>query len=204
MSDPRVAVIVLAAGRSSRFGAPDAHKLLATVNGTPIVRRSVRVAIDAGVGDVVVVTGFQRARIEAALHGLAVRVAHEPAFGDGMAVSLSRGLRAVQSTADAVLIALGDQPTMRAEAYRRVVTAWRASPGAVVVPRYGGRAAPAHPVLFGAETFSELLALRGDVGARDVIARDPGRVVMVDLEWPAPRDVDTTDDLAELQEAGSE
>ena len=63
---------------------------------------------------------------------------------------------------------------------------------------YAGSIAPAHPVLFDAALFPELLALDGDVGARAVIARDASRVVEVAIEWPAPRDVDTIEDLEAL------
>ena len=55
--------------------------------------------------------------------------------------------------------------------------------------------APAPPTLFDSALFDELLALRGDVGARSVIARHSSVVVEEPFPWPAPRDVDTLDDL---------
>lgn len=198
----RVGVIVLAAGRSSRFGAagapgaPGAHKLLARIDGEPLVRRSVRAALDAGVGEVVVVTGCEVEAVDAALSGLRVRVVHEPSFSDGMATSLRRGLEALRHVADAVVVGLGDQPAVRPEAYRRIVATWEDSGAAIVVPRYAGGAGPSHPALFASDIYPELLALRGDTGARRVISRDPTRVAVVDLDWPPPGDVDTPDDLA--------
>ena len=180
----RIGVIVLAAGRSSRFGDHGASKLLAPLHGVPIVRRAVLAAVDADVGDVVVVTGHTAEEISGALDGLPIRLSIEPMFADGMAASLGRGVRELHD-ADAVMIGLGDQPGVRAEAYRRVAERWRTSGAAIVVPRYAQSQtlAPAHPPLFGASVFSELLALRGDVGARAVIARDPFRVVEARLEW---------------------
>jgi molybdenum cofactor cytidylyltransferase len=191
----RLAVIVLAAGRSSRFATAGAHKLLATIDGVPMVRRAVAAAVEAGVGSVLAVTGASAEQVTAALDGLGVRIVHEPAFAEGMSRSLRRGIEDAAPDVDAVLIALGDQPSMRPDAYRRVVEAWEATGAAIVVPRYAAFTAPGHPVLFSAATFGELRAIRGDVGAREVIDRDPARVVTVDLEWPAPRDVDTADDL---------
>jgi molybdenum cofactor cytidylyltransferase len=192
----RLAIIVLAAGRATRFAGRGEHKLLAPVDGVPLVRRSVRSACDAATGDVVVVTGCDATRVEHALHGLAVRFVHAADFANGMAASLRAGIEAVHEAADAAMIALGDQPFVRPEAYRRIADAWRSTGAAIVVPRYRDARYPAHPVLFAAETFAELLALEGDVGARTVVSADPGRVAMVDLEWPAPRDIDTPDDLA--------
>ena len=64
----------------------------------------------------------------------------------------------------------------------------------------GGDLAVGAPTLFSAAVYDELLALRGDVGARAVVIRDPSRVAAAALEWPAPRDVDTQDDLAAVIE----
>ena len=195
---PRVEVIILAAGRSTRFAAWAGHKLLSAIAGTTVVRASVEAAIDAGVGGVSVVTGAAAQSVETALHGLSVRIVHAPDHADGMAASIRRGVEAVRTSADAVMIALGDQPTVRADAYRRVVAQWRATDASIVTPRYREVAIPSHPTLFSAVTFDELLRLHGDVGARSVVARDPARVREVRLEWPAPRDIDTVEDLARV------
>lgn len=190
----RVGVVVLAAGRSTRF-VPGAHKLLALVGGVPVIRLAASAAVAADVGDVYVITGAQGPAVVRALDGLRVRIVHEPAFADGMAISLRRGISVVRVWADAVIVGLGDEPDVRPEAYRRIAAQWETSNRGVVVPRYAGATGPSHPILFGAELFDELLALEGDVGARSVIARDPSRVVEAELEWPAPRDVDTVEDL---------
>jgi molybdenum cofactor cytidylyltransferase len=193
----RIGVIVLAAGRSTRFTGPESSKLLARVGGVPLVRAAVRAAVDAQLGDVVVVTGARAGDVVETLAGLPITVVHAARFADGMAHSLRRGIEAVRDTA-AAMIALGDQPGLRPDAYRRVADRWREAGGSIVVPRYAGNDAPAHPVLFAAHVYPELLALDGDVGARSVIARDPSRVVEEPLEWPAPGDVDTVADLDAL------
>jgi molybdenum cofactor cytidylyltransferase len=191
-----VAVIVLAAGRSTRFSDGGAHKLLAPIGGDSVIRHSVRAAVDSAVGEVVVITGAESDAIAAQLVDSGVRVVHEPRHAEGMAVSLRRGVETLRSSVGAVIVALGDQPTVRPDAYRRIVAAWRESRSAIVVPRYRGPAVPAHPTLFDASTFDELLGLSGDVGARSVVTRDPTRVAQVELDWPAPRDIDTPADLA--------
>jgi len=193
-----ISIIVLAAGRASRFSAAGDHKLLATLDDAPIVRHAVRAAIDSSVGPVILVTGAEAARVEQAVAGLDVRVVHEPAFADGMSVSLGRGLREVAPRSDAVVVALGDQPLVRPDAYRRLVDVWATTGSPIVTPRYAGATGPSHPVLFSARVFDELFAIRGDTGARDVIARDPSRVASAMLDWQAPIDVDTSADLARL------
>jgi molybdenum cofactor cytidylyltransferase len=192
----RITVLVLAAGASTRFVRPGTHKLLAALVGLPVIRWSVMRACEAGVGDVVVVAGAEASSIEAAVAGLDVPVVQALDATAGMSASLRRGVELVSDQADAVVVSLGDQPTMRPDAYRRVVATWRATSAPIVIPRYPSTMAPSHPTLFDATVFAELRALTGDVGARAVIARDPTRVAAATIDWAAPRDIDTIDDLA--------
>jgi molybdenum cofactor cytidylyltransferase len=82
---------------------------------------------------------------------------------------------------------------------RALLAAWRATHPAILVPRYDG--VRGHPVLFDRRMFNEIEQLRGDVGARAVIERDPGRVLLLDVAGPVPHDVDTPSDLAALTAA---
>lgn len=191
---PGLGIVVLAAGRSTRFAAGRISKLLARVGDTPLVRLAVNGALDAHVGEVVVITGDRSHDVALSLAGLPVRVVREPRFGDGMATSLGRGVLELR-TADAIMVTLGDMPGVLPETYRRIAARWRATGAAIIVPRYADATAPAPPTLFGAALFDELLALRGDVGARSVIARHASVVVEEPMDWLAPRDVDTLDDL---------
>lgn len=184
---------MLAGGRSSRFAASE-HKLVAEINGTPIVRLAATAALESRVGPVVVVTGANASAVATALDGLDVECVHAPAYADGMSASLKRGVEAL-GPADAIVVTLGDQPGMKPEALRRVVTRWRETSAPIVVPQYSDARGPAHPVLFARSVVPELLTLDGDVGARSVIARDPGRVAVAALDWSAPPDVDTIEDL---------
>ena len=192
MSD--VGIVVLAAGRSSRFVGSGEHKLLAQIDGTPIIRLSATVALESGVGRVVVVTGANASAVASALRGLDVEVVHASDFAHGMSASLKTGVRTLAS-ARAIVVTLGDQPGLRSDAIRRVVDRWRETNADIVVSRYADDDRPAHPVLFAQPVYGELLRLDGDVGARSVIARDPGRVSVAALDWSAPRDVDTVEDL---------
>ena len=195
MPPPRIAVIVLAAGRSTRFATANGQKLIAPLAGAPVIRWSVASAVEAEVGEVFVVTGPGSPSLERALDGLAVRTIHAPDAGDGMSASLRRGVQAVQGSVDALIVALGDQPTIRPDAYRRVAATWARTGAAIVTPLYPSTTAPAHPTLFAATVFEELTTLSGDVGARSVIARSPARVATASMDWPAPHDIDTPDDL---------
>jgi molybdenum cofactor cytidylyltransferase len=190
-----IAAIVLAAGASTRFGA---QKLLAPLGGATVVRSAVSRAVDAGVDDIIVVAGADAAAVTAALDGLPVRVVVNANAAAGMSTSLAMGVAACAPRTIAALVVLGDQPLVPAEAYDAVLRGYHAGGASIVAPRYTA-GVRGHPVLFAADVFAELSALRGDRGAREVIERDARRVRIVDVALPAPVDVDEPAALAALE-----
>lgn len=199
-SQLRVVGVVLAAGRGRRFGA---QKLAAPLDGVPVVRRAVeRLATE--VDEVVVVVAPGDGEVRAAIATTGATVIENPDAEEGIGASIRAAVRAVGSRAGAVVIALGDQPSVApgvVSALRRAHAAADAdgSDVAAVVPRYRG--VRGHPVLFGAAAFGELSALSGDVGARSILERDGARVRWVEVDAEVPADVDTPDDLAALSGA---
>jgi molybdenum cofactor cytidylyltransferase len=193
--DSIFASIVLAAGASSRLGRP---KMLLPVGDRTLLATAVAPHLEAVNGRVVVVLGKDARRIRAEA-GLPVHprlhVVVNRRWRDGMSSSLRRGLQ-VCGDADAVLIALGDQPGVTAERVARILGAWR--PGvALVVPVVSATRA-AHPVLFARCLWEDLRGLRGDVGAREVVQRNWDRAVRVDV--PPLVDVDVEDDYRDFLE----
>jgi molybdenum cofactor cytidylyltransferase len=189
-----IAGIVLAAGLSRRMGQA---KLLMPVGGRAIVRYVVESVLAGGVDSVWVVTGPDVEPIEAALAGLEVQIAVNPAPEEGQASSLRAGLTALPESVDAVLIALGDQPSLAPSIIPALLAARRTSSKLIVAPRY--RDGQGNPVLFKREIFPELLRLTGDQGARPIIQKEPARVEWVDLDLPMPPDVDTQDDYEKIR-----
>jgi molybdenum cofactor cytidylyltransferase len=190
-----IAAIVLAAGRASRMGS---NKLVAELDGEPIVRRTVRAVLGSRARPVVVVTGHEAEAVRGALAGLDVRFVHNPDFVDGMSTSLRVGLAAAGAV-DAALICLGDMPRLRPEHLDAVIDAFRAGdPAAIVVPTYDRKRG--NPVLWPRGYFAEIAALGGDVGARALIDRHADHVRLLSIDDPAILvDVDTPAALAELR-----
>jgi molybdenum cofactor cytidylyltransferase len=193
----RVAAIVLAAGRSSRL-AP-ANKLLELIDGAPIVRRVAGIALASGARPVIVVTGFDAARVANAVHDLKVTIVHNAAFEEGLSSSLRAGLLALPSDRDGALVLLADMPEIESSDLEALLAAFAAKDRqAICVPvRHGKRG---NPVLWGAAYFAEMMSLSGDVGAKPLMAQHPERVT----EVPAGSngifaDVDTPSDLARLK-----
>ena len=193
---PRIASILLAAGRSTRFGGP--NKLLAGLSGTPLVRRAAEALLASSARPVLVVTGHMAAEVEKALAGLDVRFVHNPDFAQGLSTSLKAGVAALPPGLDGALVALGDMPRITAAHIERLVSGFAPKEGrSIVVPVHKGKRG--NPVLFSADLLPELMEVAGDTGARHIIGRHADEVAEVDLATDAIFvDVDTQDALARL------
>jgi molybdenum cofactor cytidylyltransferase len=189
----RVAAVVLAAGRSTRMGG--LNKLLAEINGRPLVRIAAEEALASAAHPVIVVTGHQRDRVEAALGGLDLTLVHNPDFAGGLSTSVKAGVAAVPDGVDGVIVCLGDMPQVSAPLIDKLIGAFDPEKGAlVVVPVAGGKRG--NPVVWSRRFFPDLAALLGDTGARHLIASVPEAVVEVPLAGTAALvDVDTPDAL---------
>jgi molybdenum cofactor cytidylyltransferase len=191
---PRIAAIVLAAGRSSRMGPR--NKLLEPIEGIPIIARVAKLARENGADPVIVVTGFDAPRVAAALDRLNVTLVHNAAFADGLSSSLKAGLRALPAEIDGALILLGDMPAVESPVLGALTVAFTGR-DAVCVPVCGGQRG--NPVLWGRSYFAEMMGLVGDVGAKMLLARHADRLTEVEVGSKSIfADVDTPADLARL------
>ena len=191
-ADPvALGLVVLAAGRASRMGEGGRHKLLAEFEGEPLVRRSVRQAVEAKVGPVTVVTGHRSDEVADALVGLGAKVLQNTDFASGMASSLKAGLTAIEAEGlPGMMVLLADMPNVSASDIATLVRAYAKSGGKAIV-RAVADGQRGNPVILPAATFEALKALEGDIGARPVI--ENAGLVVIDVEiGPAARlDVDT-------------
>jgi molybdenum cofactor cytidylyltransferase len=190
VQNARARPVILAAGAGTRFGG---DKLTAVVDGEPMIRGIVR-AYAALAGQVTVVARA-RSQFEAALQGLPATIVENTHADEGIASSIRA---AVTSCSDrpAIMIALGDEPRVQRSVVARVLERWEKTAAPIVAPRYNG--VSGHPVLFHRSCFADLLALDGDVGARGVIRHMTDFVQYVDVDEPAPHDIDTPNDLQTL------
>ncbi|MGD9573278.1 MAG: NTP transferase domain-containing protein [Thermoleophilia bacterium] len=188
--------IVLAAGEGSRMGDP--VKQLADVGGKPLLQHVLDALAATGLEDAVLVLGHEAERVAAAVTTPAgTRVVVNTRYADGQAGSLRVALDAVPETARAAIVLLGDQPEVRPDAVLAVIGAHARSGAPVCRAAYRGRAG--HPVLLDRLVWPGLEELRGDAGARGLIAAHAGRVELVEVGGDPPEDVDTPEDLARLR-----
>jgi CTP:molybdopterin cytidylyltransferase MocA len=185
VADLQVAGILLAAGQGSRLGRP---KALVEIDGQALVTRGIGLLRSGGADPVIVVIGA------APLDLPDVLAVHNPDWRTGMGSSLRVGLAALPGSAQAVVVALVDQPLITPEAVRRLIAAFQA--GAVVaVASYQGQ--QRNPVLVARAHWAAVAAAAvGDTGARPFLRAHPDLVTTVECgDTGRPDDLDTSADL---------
>lgn len=202
ISNATIGGVLLAAGQSQRMGAQ--NKLLAEIDGVPIIRRTAQALLDGGLNDLVIVTGHEHRLVAAALDDLPVTCIYNDEYQSGQASSVACGVRHHQNGSHAaVLIALGDMPLVRPELIAALLRDHSSLPDAtdrITLPVFDGRRG--NPVIWGRGFFDELVALTGDAGGRIIFAENKNAVNS--LGWPDDSihlDIDTPEALAPLKKA---
>lgn len=196
----KTAAVLLAAGLSSRMGAP---KMLIPWGGRPVVRVMVRKFLEAGVDHVVVVTGSGREEVENSLRGLRVRPVFNPRFREDMATSVQTGVDAVPPETEFLFITPSDYPWLSVTTIIGLMDAARENPAhAVFQPVFQGRGGHPLGLRIGAtgvppvDLRAEILEAPAGWSLRDLLHRRDGLL----YRWPCQdpgclRDLDTPEDL---------
>ena len=179
-----IAAVVLAAGGGTRFGGPQ-HKLLSPFRGRPVISWVLAAAAESGLGEVAVVVG---AVDLGAIVPPTVSVVENNRWATGQASSLQAAVSwALEREHDAIVVGLGDQPLVPANAWAAVSI----STSPIAVATFGGKRRP--PVRLSRAVWS-LLPTAGDEGARVLMAARPDLVGEVACEGQ-PADIDNEEDL---------
>jgi CTP:molybdopterin cytidylyltransferase MocA len=178
--------LVLAAGGSTRMGR---SKQLAELDGRPLLEHVLEALAAAPLDEVVVALGADADAVveRVDLHGATPLVVQ--GWAAGMGHVLAAAVARLGEPA-ALVVCLGDQPLVGPSVVARLVEAWRAGAGPVVAASYGGRLG--NPKLFDRGVLSHLRRLRGDTGARDLLAAHP--------EWVVPVEVGTLGSDADVDD----
>ncbi len=196
---PRIAALILAAGRSRRMGA--VNKLLADVGGEPMIARVADSVLATDARPAIVVTGHEADRVQAALAGRDVAFVNNPDFRAGLSTSLRRAVEAVESLSepvDGAIVCLGDMPLVAPSQLERLIAAFDPTDGRVIcVPTYRGK--QGNPILWSREFFGEMKEVTGDVGAKHLLGEHADKVSEVAMDTDdVLADIDTPDALTAL------
>jgi molybdenum cofactor cytidylyltransferase len=194
---PRIAALLLAAGKSSRMGS---NKMLEEVDGRPMVARTAQRLLASRARPIIAVLGNRADDVDTALGKLPVERVLNPDFADGLSTSLKRGLAALPEDVDGVVVCLGDMPLIAGRDIDRLIAAFNPLEGrAIIVPTRRGQRG--NPILWSRQFFAEMMALSGDQGARKLIEEHFDLVAEVEMDSDAIFiDIDTPQALAELRE----
>ncbi|MFJ9408067.1 NTP transferase domain-containing protein [Streptomyces sp. NPDC101393] len=193
----KVAGLLLAAGGGRRLGGRP--KALLDHRGRPLVEHAARVLREGGCDPVHIVLGAAAGAVRERADLTAYTTSENPDWAQGMGSSLRAGLAALAgSGADAVLVALVDQPGIGPAAVARVLAAYDGD-ASLVSAAYGGRRG--HPVLFGAARWADIAAsAEGDRGARAYLQQHAAEIGLVECSDVAEAyDIDTPEDLHRLE-----
>ena len=194
----KIGAVLMAAGASERFG--DADKLMAEIDGEPLIRRALAALEASSVADIVVVLPPDAEARRRACGVGRWRFATNGGDADGMAASLRTGLSGLNEDCAGALVALADMPLLSAALIDDLCAAFASCDGqAIVFPeRPDGR--QGHPVLWPRAFFAALSELKGDEGGKPVLLanRDAWHPVPI-ADEAAFFDVDTPADLSLAQ-----
>lgn len=195
MTTEHTGIIVLAAGASSRMGAP---KQLLSYNGVAFLQRAITSALGVGAGATIVVLGANAHEVRDTVTDGHVRIAVNADWQEGIASSIRCGVKeliATMTEAEAVLIMLCDQPFVTTAILNELINTAQHTEKDIVACAYNNIVGV--PALFKRSAFSELMTLQGDVGARRVIENNAGSVQVVPFEQ-GEVDIDTPADYKGL------
>lgn len=194
MNEPRVAIVILAAGISSRLGQP---KQLLDLGGEPLIRHTVRNAEASSASEVVLVVGSRGDEVAAAAGDGRHRVVFNSDFAHGQSTSLVAGISSLGDDVDAALLMLGDQPTVGPDLLDAIIARFSETGVKIIRPRY--QDGPGNPVLFSRHIFADLQEVTGDLGARELIQANRHLVEWFEVDAPMPPDVDSEADYQALR-----
>ena len=194
----KIAAIILAAGRSARFAG--GNKLLADIDGEPLIRHVVTAAAASPVDDIILVIAPEGAPIAASAGSGRWRSIVNPNAASGLSASLQAGLQNLNAGTDGAMILLADMPRVTTGLLTVLCREFIGSGGRKIVFPQSAEGQQGNPVLWPRALFAELMTLAGDAGGKSVLAKhlDLHQPVITDGD-AAFLDIDTESDLEKLK-----
>ncbi|HHH49554.1 MAG TPA: nucleotidyltransferase family protein [Saprospiraceae bacterium] len=191
-----IAVIILAAGESKRMGQA---KQLLKIGGESLIRNTIILAQKINPIAIQVVLGANKELIEAEIKDLECNIVYNRNWKKGMGSSLVTALKNLlesANTPDAILMLLVDQPFISLAHLRALVRTYQSNTSPIIATQYNQILAV--PAIFDKSLFKELLELKGDRGARKIIAHHKNKLLAIPFS-KASLDIDTPEDFKKAQ-----
>lgn len=191
--------IILAAGMSTRFGS---LKQLLKIGDSTLLSMVVNTAIKSNLDKVVLVLGYKSDTIKASMgeeipnSGMMTVV--NPRYHEGMSTSLQCGLKQIQDQFPSIMVLMGDQPLLGYEIINLILREFHSSGKDICAPVHNGRRCL--PVCFTKKFYDDIFAIKGDMGAREIIRKNPEEIISIEIEDPGSFvDIDDKNDFEKIQ-----
>lgn len=182
---PRVGAVILAAGESKRFCTTKMGDLKQCLpfGETTILGKVVGTVLQSSADKAVLVVGHRANEVKScigAYRNMPLQIVVNRQYKSGLSSSIKTGLRRIMDEVDAVIFVLGDQPNVSVELINKLIQEYKSSGAPLCVPVYDGKRG--NPVLLGSEFFPDILKLKGDIGARELVEKNfrSARTIIVD------------------------
>jgi molybdenum cofactor cytidylyltransferase len=174
------------------------NKLLARIQGKPMIRRVVEAALKSKVDEVIVVVGWQADRIRKALVDTPCRFVMNKDYRKGQSASLKAALRDVGETTQAILVLPGDVAMIDARSINLVIDDYSRLKHLIAVAAYKGK--QGHPILLDRQLFNEIATINEQTyGLKAVTERNRKTMRLVETGSSSVlRDVDTPEELKKI------
>ena len=189
----KIHAVILAGGQSKRMGTK--NKLLVPINGKPMVALTAETIIASKASSVVIVTGFEHQKIKESIKTSNIEFIHNKNFRNGISSSVVSAIKSAPEDCSAILIGLGDMPKITVSHINKLIDAYNPLEGrAICVPTWKGKRG--NPVLWSRRFFPEMLELKGDFGAKELMGKYAELVVEVEMnDNGIVMDIDTPEAL---------
>ena len=185
-----VSAIILAAGKSERMGWP---KQLMPFGTSTIMEQTIDNLLHSSVNGIIVVLGYKAEEVREKIGDRPVKITVNHDYQRGLSTSIVAGLKLVDENAQAIMIALADQPVIDSKTINRLIKEFNSHDKGIATPIYQGKRG--HPVIFSMRYKDELLRLKGDIGGRQIIGEHPDDVLEVAVASEGINiDIDTESD----------
>jgi molybdenum cofactor cytidylyltransferase len=192
IQSPKIDIVVLAAGASTRLGIP---KQLLRYNGISLLRGTIETALSTKANSVHVVLGYEAEKMKLDIAALPIEVIVNPRWQSGISTSIRSGIQSLEPTTDAAIIVLCDQPKLSTDVLNSLIDTYTTTRAPIVTCKYAGTVGV--PTLYDRRIFTELFALRGDHGAKPIIERYTSERLEINFSG-GEVDIDTIADQGKL------
>jgi len=189
-----ISVLLLAAGESKRMGR---QKLVLPFGTSTIIEKTIDNLLNSKVDEVIVVAGYRAEEFVKRIASNPIKIAVNPQYHQGMSTSIIAGLNLIDKRANAVMIALADQPGINSKVIDKLIEEFHRHDKGIVIPTYQGNRG--HPIIFSIKYKGAFLKLTGDVGGREIIDKHREDILEIPVDSKGINaDVDTVSDYEQL------